>query len=366
MEGPAAAGSEDDSEAAAAANLRLCEAEAGLLSARNMWAWMATPANAPGDVGGLFPGSGAFCISNPVRHCARALRSCVANTPLNVILTHGTHVHAAAAGLPADVLQRGLLRELAVASQDVDWRCLFSSAEGPRCCLFGSLLPTGLTFVTLQEQTGFKLEEVVGRNCRFLQCAETSKAVVSAMRNCVSHFRRHKRGDGDVGAQTFRVINAKKDGTRFLNLVHIAPIYDALGVLCRMVGVQYGLSLVGRDFSKLFQGLITKADFDDLGEKTHADMLREWGSFLPRAEQKPGSREQVILHMEQQMTAAISDLLRTMDWAKVTAVCNAVDPIAGKRLQPVKSTAGEKKRFAGAAGGPTGAPGQALQKRARS
>ena len=58
---------------------------------------------------------------------------------------------------------------------------------------------------------------------------------------------------------------AKKDGTRFLNLVHIAPIYDALGVLCRMVGVQYGLSLVGRDFSKLFQGLITKADFDDLG-----------------------------------------------------------------------------------------------------
>ena len=89
-----------------------------------------------------------------------------------------------------------------------------------------------LTFVAslLQEQTGFKLEEVVGRNCRFLQCAETSKAVVEAMRNCVSHFRRYKRGDGDVGAQTFRVINAKKDGTRFLNLVHIAPIYDAQGV----------------------------------------------------------------------------------------------------------------------------------------
>ena len=217
----------------------------------------------------------------------------------------------------------------------------------------------------MQEQTGFKLEEVVGRNCRFLQCAETSKAVVEAMRNCVSHFRRYKRGDGDVGAQTFRVINAKKDGTRFLNLVHIAPIYDAQGVLCRMVGVQYGLSLVGRDFSKLFQGLITKADFDDLGEKTQVDMLREWGSFLPRAEQKPGSREQVILHMEQQMTAAISDMLRTMDWAKVTQVCRAVerDPAAGKR---VRSTAGESKEFAGAAGGPTGAPGQALQKRARS
>ena len=60
-----------------------------------------------------------------------------------------------------------------------------------------------------------------------------------------------------------------------------------------------------------------------------------------------------------------SDLLRTMDWAKVTQVCRAVesDPTAGKR---VRSTAGESKGFAGAAGGPTGAPGQALQKRARS
>ena len=73
----AAGGSEDTWESQAAANLRLCEAEAGLLSARNMWAWMATPANAPGDVGGLFPDTGAFCISNPVRHCARALQSCV-------------------------------------------------------------------------------------------------------------------------------------------------------------------------------------------------------------------------------------------------------------------------------------------------
>ena len=69
--------------------------------------------------------------------------------------------------------------------------------------------------------------------------------------------------------------------------------------------------------------------------------------------------------MEQQMTAAISDLLRTMDWAKVAAICKAVEsnPTAGKR---VRSTAGAKRPFAGAAGGPTGAPGQALQKRARS
>ena len=103
---------------------------------------------------------------------------------------------------------------------------------------------------------------------------------------------------------------------------------------------------------------------EDLGEKTQADMLREWGSFLPRAEQKPGSREQVILHMEQQMTAAISDLLRTMDWAKVSAICKAVesDPTAGKR---VRSTAGAKRPFAGAAGGPTGAPGRPEGRQAR-
>ena len=76
-------------------------------------------------------------------------------------------------------------------------------------CISNPLLPDcPLTYCnkTFSEQTGFEPEDIVGRNCRFLQCGETSRETVAAMGECVSHFRRRRRGDGDVGAQTFRII----------------------------------------------------------------------------------------------------------------------------------------------------------------
>ena len=237
-------------------------------------------------------------------------------------------------------------------------------------CISNPLLPDcPLTYCnkTFSEQTGFEPEDIVGRNCRFLQCGETSRETVAAMGECVSHFRRRRRGDGDVGAQTFRIINAKKDGTRFLNLVHIAPIYDSDGKLVRMLGCQFGLGLVaGSEMQKLFQGVVTKADFEAVEGRTHEQVLREWSGWR-RQNANPATREQVVMHMEQLMTATIGDLLKSMDWDSVTKLCAELQEKSAKASEaPFRSAASEKRPFAGAAGGPTGAPGQALQKRARS
>jgi PAS domain S-box-containing protein len=118
-----------------------------------------------------------------------------------------------------------------------------------------------LTFAnnTFLRQTGYELSELIGRNCRFLQCAETSREVIAAMGAAFKRFQKRRRpGCVDFGGTTFRCINAKKDGTRFLNLVHMAPIYDKNDKLVRIMGCQFGLALVaGKEMQKLFQGVIS-------------------------------------------------------------------------------------------------------------
>jgi len=78
------------------------------------------------------------------------------------------------------------------------------------------------------EMTGFPREEVVGRNCRFLQGPETDPAQVDRLRRAV-------RADEPV---TVEFVNHRRDGTPFVNEVHVAPVRDAGGRVVRFVGVQ--------------------------------------------------------------------------------------------------------------------------------
>jgi two-component system, chemotaxis family, CheB/CheR fusion protein len=77
-------------------------------------------------------------------------------------------------------------------------------------------------FMTL---TGYRADEVLGRDCRFLQCEETDPEAVRKIRTAVAR------------AEPVRVtlLNQRKDGTRFWNDLHITPMLDANGkaVHCR-------------------------------------------------------------------------------------------------------------------------------------
>lgn len=76
--------------------------------------------------------------------------------------------------------------------------------------------------------TLFNKEDVIGRNCRFLQGPLTNSRAV-----------RHVR-DGVVKGEdvTVTMVNYKKDGTPFWNQLFVFPLRDNIGRVVNFIGIQ--------------------------------------------------------------------------------------------------------------------------------
>ncbi|GAB3667571.1 bacterio-opsin activator domain-containing protein [Halopiger thermotolerans] len=79
-----------------------------------------------------------------------------------------------------------------------------------------------------QEITGYGYDEVVGRNCRFLQGEESDPDAVAEMAAAIDENR----------PVTVELKNYRKDGTEFWNEVTIAPVRDDAGEVTNYVGFQ--------------------------------------------------------------------------------------------------------------------------------
>lgn len=80
--------------------------------------------------------------------------------------------------------------------------------------------------------TGYPVDEVVGRNCRFLQGAETDPRTVARIRTAL-----------DAGRTIATVVrNYHRDGTPFWNQVVISPVADETGTVTHHVGIQARLT----------------------------------------------------------------------------------------------------------------------------
>lgn len=82
------------------------------------------------------------------------------------------------------------------------------------------------------KMTGYSSKEVIGRNCRFLQGADTDPEDVAKIREALA------QGKNYCG----RLLNYKKDGTAFWNLLTIAPIKDEDGNILKFIGMQVEVS----------------------------------------------------------------------------------------------------------------------------
>lgn len=76
--------------------------------------------------------------------------------------------------------------------------------------------------------TGYARGEILGRNCRFLQGPGTDLAELAALKSALSQGCEH----------TCRLLNYRKNGTAFWNLLTVAAMRDSYGYPRFLIGVQ--------------------------------------------------------------------------------------------------------------------------------
>jgi len=107
------------------------------------------------------------------------------------------------------------------------------------------------------ELTGYRLRDVLGRNCRLLQGPKTNRAEVAKLGEAV-------RAEKSVVVE---LLNYRKDGTPFWNALHIGPIFGDSGELLYYFGSQWDITevheardgerMLGRDLSKRFKSVFS-------------------------------------------------------------------------------------------------------------
>ncbi len=93
-------------------------------------------------------------------------------------------------------------------------------------------------FVSL---SGYQREDVLGRNCRFLQGERTQPEKVDALRTGVENQE----------PTSVELLNYRKDGTEFWNRVTVAPVHDDTGQLINYVGFQQDVTEQKRNQQRL-------------------------------------------------------------------------------------------------------------------
>jgi PAS domain S-box-containing protein len=88
--------------------------------------------------------------------------------------------------------------------------------------------------------TGYTLDQVLGRNCRFLQGPHTDARAVAKIRQAID------KGDD----ATVVLLNYRSDGSTFWNQFFIAALRDDKGVVVNYLGVQCKVS---EDYAAAFQ-----------------------------------------------------------------------------------------------------------------
>lgn len=76
--------------------------------------------------------------------------------------------------------------------------------------------------------TGYRVADVLGRNCRFLQGPDTDPKSVDRLRSGIKEERE----------VTVELLNYRKDGTPFWNRLSVTPVRDPEGTVTHFIGIQ--------------------------------------------------------------------------------------------------------------------------------
>ncbi|KAL8766340.1 MAG: hypothetical protein Q9209_006867 [Squamulea sp. 1 TL-2023] len=126
--------------------------------------------------------------------------------------------------------------------------------------------------------TQYGRDYVIGRNCRFLQGPKTDRNTIARIKESIR--------TGQESSET--VLNYRRDGSPFMNLVMTAPLYDNKGVVRYFLGAQVdisGLVEEGRGLDSFESYLAEKrrkrsSDQSSYANQKHMKALSELGQLL--------------------------------------------------------------------------------------
>jgi PAS domain S-box-containing protein len=110
-----------------------------------------------------------------------------------------------------------------------------------------------------EAMTGYSQQEILGRNCRFLQGRDRDQEARFAMKHAIE-----KQQAAEVTIRNYR-----KDGELFFNHLTLTPLFDSDGRLIYYLGIQYDVNRNREMLSKF-------------SLQQEADTRRLLSSLLPR------------------------------------------------------------------------------------
>jgi len=192
----------------------------------------------------------------------------------------GTSARAMVAFFPLDLLPHGHGTSAAPTGDDVQ-----GTADGAAAGLMAdtalterALLASSISFTisdplqddnpliwvnpAFERTTGYTIDAVVGRNCRFLQGPETDRDEIARIRQALQ-----------VGEPvSAEILNYRADGSAFWNSLAISPVLDGAGRTTHFVGVQTDVTvrvLAGVEHARL---LAAERDARKAAEKARAQL----------------------------------------------------------------------------------------------
>ncbi len=133
--------------------------------------------------------------------------------------------------------------------------------------------------------TGYTEAEVVGRNCRFLQGPDTDPATPRRIARCLAERR---------GCVEW-IINHRRDGSTFWNLLFISPVFDESGRLLHFFGNQRDLT-DGRS-ADVPDYVFGMADMPDAEQRVFHDAVLDLLQGAPDAAESAGEQARGLERM---------------------------------------------------------------------
>ncbi|OCR01677.1 diguanylate cyclase [Oscillatoriales cyanobacterium USR001] len=129
--------------------------------------------------------------------------------------------------------------------------------------------PTIYVNPSFERMTGYKREEIIGKNCRILQSGNTDPAVLQEIHSAI-----------EEGRECQAILqNYRKDGTPFWNELAISPVYNSRRHLTHFVGIQTDITERKRSEEELFLKSQTLATFSANLKQIHRITTYNYQNF---------------------------------------------------------------------------------------